>query len=213
MGFETEVIDNVNNVLAKRGNPNIEIGTKVRVKGDKYPAPVYVVREAELVHMVCCLPQIYYRLELLTPSMDLDRFRTVPAKNVYVAYNDDFMDAHPFPGYEYHPEFTLKRKSSYNFTSFPEVKKIIFNDPATIILWADGTKTVVKCSEGDEYDPEKGIAFCYMKKIFGNNYYKNLRKQVKEYDAITEEKCQTEMEKVRKRIMEGLAMITEAENG
>ena len=206
MGFETEVIKNVNNVLAKRGNPNIEIGTKVRVKGDKYPAPVYVVREAELVHMVGHLPIMYYRLELLTPSCTLDRFRTVPFYDVYQAYNVDVMDENPFPG------FTLKRKSSYNFISTPEVKKVIFNDPATIILWVDGTKTVVKCSEGDEYDPEKGLAFCYMKKIFGNNYYKNLRKQTKEYDIISEEKYQTEMEKVRKRIKEGLAMITEAEN-
>lgn len=49
-----------------------------------------------------------------------------------------------------------------------EYKKIIFNDPATIILWEDGTKTVVKCGENDTYDPEKGIALCFMKKILGN---------------------------------------------
>lgn len=47
-------------------------------------------------------------------------------------------------------------------------KKIIFNDPATIILWEDGTKTVVKCGENDTYDPEKGIALCFMKKALGN---------------------------------------------
>lgn len=46
--------------------------------------------------------------------------------------------------------------------------KAIFNDPATIVLWADGTKTVVKCQEGDAYDPEKGLALCYMKKYLGN---------------------------------------------
>lgn len=46
--------------------------------------------------------------------------------------------------------------------------KAIFNDPATIVLWADGTKTVVKCQEGDDYDPEKGLALCYMKKYLGN---------------------------------------------
>lgn len=210
MGFETEVFENVNNVLAKRGNPNIEIGTKVRVKGDKYPAPVYVVREVELVYVVGHLPLMYYHLELLTPSCTLDRFRTVPAYDVYQAYDDNFINEPPFPGYAY------KRKQSYptyNFISIPLVKKIIFNDPATIILWADGTKTVVKCSEGDEYDPEKGLAFCYMKKIFGNNYYKNIRNQIKEYDIISEEKYQTVMEQARKCIMEGLTKITEAENG
>lgn len=38
------------------------------------------------------------------------------------------------------------------------IKKVIYNPPATIIFWADGTKTVVKCMEGDEFDPEKGLA-------------------------------------------------------
>lgn len=47
-------------------------------------------------------------------------------------------------------------------------ERAIFNDPATIVLWADGTKTVVKCQEGDTYDPEKGIALCYMKRYLGN---------------------------------------------
>ena len=27
----------------------------------------------------------------------------------------------------------------------PEIKNVIFNDPATIVFWTDGTKTVVKC--------------------------------------------------------------------
>ena len=39
-----------------------------------------------------------------------------------------------------------------------EIKNVIFNDPATIVFWEDGTKTVVKCQDGDEFDPEKGLA-------------------------------------------------------
>ena len=50
-----------------------------------------------------------------------------------------------------------------------EPKKVIFNPPATIILWDDGTKTVVKCSEDDEYSKETGIALCFMKKYLGNH--------------------------------------------
>ena len=48
------------------------------------------------------------------------------------------------------------------------IKKVIFNDPATIVLWNDGTKTVVKCQEGDEYSKEKGLALCIAKKHLGN---------------------------------------------
>jgi len=46
--------------------------------------------------------------------------------------------------------------------------KVIFNNPATIVLWKDGTKTTVKCGENDIYDPEKGLALCFMKKALGN---------------------------------------------
>lgn len=47
-------------------------------------------------------------------------------------------------------------------------EKIIFNKPATIVIWKDGTKTVVKCQKNDVYDPEKGLALCFMKKTLGN---------------------------------------------
>lgn len=47
-------------------------------------------------------------------------------------------------------------------------EKVIFNPPATIVLWGDGTKTVVKCSDNDIFDEEKGIALCFMKKATGN---------------------------------------------
>ena len=46
--------------------------------------------------------------------------------------------------------------------------RAVFNPPATIVLWKDGTKTVVKCGENDVYDPEKGLALCFMKKALGN---------------------------------------------
>lgn len=50
------------------------------------------------------------------------------------------------------------------------IKRVIFNNPATIVFWTDGTKTVVKCDERDEYDPEKGLAMAIAKKSLGNNY-------------------------------------------
>lgn len=59
-----------------------------------------------------------------------------------------------------------------------EIKEVIFNDPATIIKWADGAKTVVKCNDGDRYDPEKGMALAIAKKALGNqgNYYEVFKK-------------------------------------
>lgn len=49
------------------------------------------------------------------------------------------------------------------------IKDVIFNDPATIVLWWDGTKTVVKCCEGDTYNKEFGLMACIIKKFTGND--------------------------------------------
>jgi len=49
-----------------------------------------------------------------------------------------------------------------------KIEKVKFSGPATIVFWADGSKTVVKCQEGDTFDPEKGLALCFMKKVLGN---------------------------------------------
>lgn len=47
---------------------------------------------------------------------------------------------------------------------------VIYHDPATIVKWKDGTKTVVKCQKdkGDVYNPEQGLAMCIIKKMCGN---------------------------------------------
>ena len=62
------------------------------------------------------------------------------------------------------------------------IEKVIFNDPATIVIWQDGTKTVVKTQNGEKYDPEKGLAMAITKKALGNegNYYNTFTKWLKE---------------------------------
>ena len=54
-----------------------------------------------------------------------------------------------------------------------KIKDVIFSDPATVVFWSDGTKTVVKTRGGEKYDKEKGLAMAIVKKITGNtgNYY------------------------------------------
>lgn len=51
----------------------------------------------------------------------------------------------------------------------PFIDKIIFNNPATIVFWCDGTKTVVKCMKNQEFNAYYGVACAIMKKYFGNN--------------------------------------------
>lgn len=60
----------------------------------------------------------------------------------------------------------------------PEIKDVIFNGPATIVLWKDGTKTVVKAQEGEIVDYEKGMAMAIAKRMLGNkgSYYDTFTK-------------------------------------
>ena len=75
-----------------------------------------------------------------------------------------------------------------NTTKLPEIKDVIFNEPATIIIWKDGTKTVVKCQEGEGYDPEKGMAMAISKKALGNkgNYCEVFKKWLPEEEEVND---------------------------
>ena len=86
-------------------------------------------------------------------------------------------------------EMQVERKSTSSSVyyaaksvSAPSIKKVIFNDPATIVFWSDGSKTVVKCQDGDIYDPEKGLAMAISKKALGNkgNYCNEFKKWLPE---------------------------------
>ena len=50
------------------------------------------------------------------------------------------------------------------------IKKVIFNGPATIVIWVDGSKTVVKCAEGDGYSKFSGLAIAMCKRMYGTDF-------------------------------------------
>lgn len=86
-------------------------------------------------------------------------------------------------------------------------KKIIFNGPCTIILWADGTKTIAKLYEDiDKFDPEKGVAICFMKKMLGHTETnKILRKATKQYLEETDKINPPTIQETLKLIADGLS--------
>lgn len=67
---------------------------------------------------------------------------------------------------------------NYTLIELLKIKQVLYKNPATIVFWNDGSKTVVKCQENDVYDPEKGLAMAIIKRVCGNrgNYYKLLKK-------------------------------------
>ena len=80
------------------------------------------------------------------------------------------------------PSFITATPTTFSFSMDyrHQIKKVIFNDPATIIFWEDGSKTVVKCQPNDKYDKMTGFAMACAKYMFGNegNYYEVFKKWV-----------------------------------
>lgn len=75
--------------------------------------------------------------------------------------------------------------------TLPLIKNVYFNPPATVVLWNDGTKTVVKCQDGDTYSKETGLALCIAKKVMGNkgNYNDIFRKWIPEETTEEDRFC------------------------
>lgn len=106
------------------------------------------------------------------------------ARNAYIKkngrYHQDALD---------NARYTAQAQAMYNRTyekearaamSTASIKNVIFAPPATIVYWSDGSKTVVKCSEKDVFDPEKGLAMAIAKRCGGNkgSYYKEIQNWV-----------------------------------
>lgn len=65
--------------------------------------------------------------------------------------------------------FLFKNLSEFSGCAcMPGPKKVIFNGPATIVIWNDNTKTIVKRREGEPDDKDKAVMYCILKKLCGN---------------------------------------------
>ena len=106
-------------------------------------------------------------------------------------YSSCYLDLLNNLAYTNNSTSTLNHSQNYSsyYKQVPlSIEKVIFNDPCTIILWSDKTKTVVKCGEDEEYDPEKGMAMAISKKFLGNkgNYYETFKKWLPEEEEPIE---------------------------
>ncbi len=54
------------------------------------------------------------------------------------------------------------------------INRVIYNQPYTIVLWSDGSKTIAKCREDDTYNKEFGLSIAVMKKVCGSMFVKRL---------------------------------------
>ena len=120
------------------------------------------------------LAKIDYNINGYKVWIDTERWDGNVAGIMRAIYNCcGYMENHLYHKVKANVEI-IKRRYLHKVESTPLVpnviKDVIFDEPATIVYWVDGSKTVVICQEGDIYDEEKGLAMAISKKALGNNW-------------------------------------------
>ena len=105
--------------------------------------------------------------------------------NLYVTGegNSNYMIMPRHSGYSAHSFFIDELHwAAQRSANIPGIKKVMFEDPATIVFWKDGTKTVVRAQD-EAFDPEKGLAMAISRKALGNqrDYYNVFLKWLKKF--------------------------------
>jgi hypothetical protein len=111
-----------------------------------------------------------------------------------------FQDKQAEDTVEYTKELRNKLIGGANEMKNADVKKIIFSGPKTIVLWTDGTKTIVSMSKDElRFDPEAAFCAAYTKKMFGtNSKIKRVIKEKSNFEEYTKaaiENAKTEFDK------------------
>lgn len=73
--------------------------------------------------------------------------------------------------------------------------KVIFNPPATIVIFNDGTKIISKCDKEDKFSKETGFLMCMLKKNYGNAI---ARKMLEKFVYSKERSVKEDVKKVPK---------------
>ena len=127
-------------------------------------------------NVVNCIDSLNYKIFDIEVTISTKELNTITLRKKDKRRNEMPVERKSMNSHVYYASVTAKS------VSVPAIKKVIFNYPATIVLWSDGSKTVVKCQDGDIYDPEKGLAMAISKKALGNkgNYCNEFKKWLPE---------------------------------
>lgn len=84
--------------------------------------------------------------------------------------------------------YTNYYRGGFTQRYIPTPKKIIVDEESkvTVVIWDDNTKTVVKCSEADQYDPYAAYCAAFAKKCYGTN--SQLKKTIENHTVFQEKK-------------------------
>lgn len=112
------------------------------------------------------------RLDINWSNFNKERKSNMPPRKDYSGY---FATANEKPA----PRSLADKVKMFFDGPSVQIDHVIFNGPATIIFWADDTKTVVKCMEDEEFDPEKGVAMAICKRLYGDDFHRVFKDAIK----------------------------------
>lgn len=157
---------------------SLEPYVPIRSCGDEIIVPTKDRRLVETVIRDYCIDKKYRFSITMKPEILSDDTRIWLEIGEGYSHLFDEKSVHPITAVVYRPKIV----------DIDCIKKVIFSGPCTIILWNDGTKTIVRCGPDDEFDKEKGIAMCILKKMFGSSH--QMSKWMKEQIGEEEEEEQ-----------------------
>lgn len=77
--------------------------------------------------------------------------------------------------------------------------KVLYNNPATVVFWSDGTQTRNICPKNTLYNPDAGLAFCVLKKFMGGDEMAKLFNDWECEDYREDKNHWVELKDVRKK--------------
>lgn len=123
----------------------------------KFDRPTIITMHSMLIDMI-----INEKAPLIQSANDIDKLFGMKVKiDNHIEPQTIKLENHCKPYYT---------ENFCNYNAFDEdklPKKFIINDGATILFWSDGTKTIVKKSKEDIYDPIKSFLWAYFQKKCG----------------------------------------------
>lgn len=79
---------------------------------------------------------------------------------------------------------------------FVKPDRVVYSGPKTILMWPDGTKTIVSLMEGDEHDEYAAFCSAIVKKMFGSTHKaKKFLDSIKTYKDSNPRKCKKKLQR------------------
>ena len=143
-------------------------------------------------------------------NMYIDNFKQ--ALNAF----DNVLDSLSNGEYVITPATTAICTKNFNATNIlDDIERVIFNEPATVIIFKDGSKVQVKACSKDPFSKENGIRNALLKRAFANDIDENgymtsrglgeriekiLREKSVDQKEVAERKAKEKAEKNAKKI-------------